>query len=114
MGFAQTMVIWAYSALTGMAVISAYHVRFPLNIPVVIALLFLHGTCWAFLINGFHELVHESVFKTNRSTHFTSSFLGLHNHHQFWASHTEHHKYTLHPPDDLEVTLPCTTLCGNI
>ena len=24
----------------------------------------------------------------------------------FWASHTEHHKYTLHPPDDLEVVLP--------
>jgi fatty acid desaturase len=24
----------------------------------------------------------------------------------FWASHQEHHKYTLHPPDDLEVVLP--------
>jgi fatty acid desaturase len=24
----------------------------------------------------------------------------------FWASHTEHHKFTLHPPDDLEVVLP--------
>ena len=27
------------------------------------------------------------------------------NPHQFWASHTEHHKYTLHLPDDLEVVL---------
>lgn len=24
----------------------------------------------------------------------------------FWASHQEHHKYTLHPPADLEVVLP--------
>jgi fatty acid desaturase len=24
----------------------------------------------------------------------------------YWASHQEHHKYTLHPPDDLEVVLP--------
>jgi fatty acid desaturase len=24
----------------------------------------------------------------------------------YWASHQEHHKYTLHPPDDQEVTLP--------
>jgi fatty acid desaturase len=24
----------------------------------------------------------------------------------FWASHQEHHKFTLHPPDDLEVVLP--------
>ena len=24
----------------------------------------------------------------------------------YWASHSRHHKYTLHPPDDLEVELP--------
>ena len=24
----------------------------------------------------------------------------------FWASHQAHHRYTLHPPDDLEVVLP--------
>jgi fatty acid desaturase len=24
----------------------------------------------------------------------------------FWASHQEHHRFTLHPPDDLEVVLP--------
>ena len=24
----------------------------------------------------------------------------------FWASHQEHHKYTLHPPEDMEVVLP--------
>lgn len=75
----------------------------------IVAIVFFHGTCWAFMINGFHELVHNSVFKTRWLNPFflrILSFLGWHNHVQFWASHTEHHKYTLHPPDDLEVVLP--------
>ena len=70
---------------------------------------FLHGTCYAFIINGFHELVHSSVFRTQRLNVFflyLLSFLGWYNPIHFWASHTEHHKYTLHPPDDGEVVLP--------
>jgi len=73
------------------------------------ALLYLHGTCYAFLINGFHELIHDSVFRTrplNRLFLYVFSFLGWYNPVHFWASHTEHHKFTLHPPDDLEVVLP--------
>ncbi|MEO8395950.1 MAG: fatty acid desaturase [Chloroflexota bacterium] len=75
----------------------------------VLALLFLHGTFYAFLVNGFHELCHQTVFQTRAlNTIFLSiySFLGWHNPVGFWASHQEHHKYTLHPPDDLEVVLP--------
>ena len=75
----------------------------------VVGILFFHGTCWGFMINGFHELVHDSVFKTKSLNGFflrIFSFLGWYNHHYFWASHMEHHKFTLHPPDDLEVTLP--------
>ena len=34
------------------------------------------------------------------------SFLVWRNHLMFSTSHLEHHKYTLHPPDDLEVELP--------
>jgi fatty acid desaturase len=71
--------------------------------------LLLHGGCMAFLINGFHELVHESVFKRrwlNGLFLRIFSFLGWYNHISFWASHTEHHKFTLHPPDDQEVVLP--------
>jgi fatty acid desaturase len=71
--------------------------------------LFLHGTCWNFLINGFHELLHESVFKTRWLNRFfvpIFSFLGWYNHFHFWTSHTEHHKFTLHQPDDLEVIVP--------
>lgn len=70
---------------------------------------YLHGTCYAFIINGFHELVHSTVFRTqwlNTFFLYVLSFLGWYNPIHFWASHTEHHKYTLHPPDDGEVVLP--------
>lgn len=69
----------------------------------------LCGMTVHFFVNGFHELIHDSVFKTQALNILflkVYSFLGWHNHHYFWASHTEHHKYTLHPPDDLEVVLP--------
>lgn len=71
--------------------------------------LFLHGTIYHFLLNGFHELCHSSVFESKAlNTFFLNliSFLSLHNPVMFWASHQEHHKYTLHPPDDLEVVFP--------
>ena len=75
----------------------------------LIPILFLHGTFYAFLLNGFHELCHRTVFKTRFLNEFfllVFSFLGGFNHVYFWASHQEHHKFTLHPPDDLEVVLP--------
>ena len=71
--------------------------------------LFLHGTVYAFLLNGFHELCHSTVFKSKRLNEFflnVVSFIGGYNPVLFWTSHLEHHKYTLHPPDDLEVILP--------
>lgn len=76
---------------------------------LAVPLLFLHGFFMNFLINGFHELVHESVFKSKRLNQFflhIYSFLGNYNHVGFWASHMEHHRFTLHPPDDYEVTQP--------
>jgi len=75
----------------------------------VLGILFVHGTMYAFLLNGFHELCHGSVFKSKRLNTFflyVFSFLGGYNPVMFWTSHQEHHKYTLHPPDDLEVVLP--------
>jgi fatty acid desaturase len=78
-------------------------------------MLLLHGSCCAFLINGFHELVHDSVFKTKKLNRFfliIYSFLGWYNHVGFWASHQEHHKFTLHPPDDLEYQPTSITLIG--
>ena len=76
---------------------------------VVIALIYLHGSLYAFLVNGFHELCHKTVFKTPALNIFfrnVYSFFGWYNHVSFWASHQAHHRYTLHPPDDLEVVLP--------
>ena len=75
----------------------------------VVALVFLHGTVWAFLLNGFHELVHYTVFRTRwLGTLFlyVYSFLGWFDPVEFKASHTRHHLYTLHPPRDREVRLP--------
>jgi fatty acid desaturase len=77
--------------------------------PATVALVFLHGTVSAFLINGVHELGHGTVFRTrwlNRFFCHVLAFPGWINHEMFHVSHTRHHRYTLHPPDDLEVVLP--------
>jgi fatty acid desaturase len=106
LGFAQTLGYLGVLAVAGWtAIYSSKH--WPWY--VTVALVLINGHFWHFLINGFHELVHDSVFKTRWLNRFflrIFSFLGWYNHHHFWASHTEHHKYTLHPPDDLEVVLP--------
>lgn len=106
LGFAQTLgFLGVLAAASGAAIYSSLH--WPWYATAL--LVFVNGHFWHFLINGFHELVHDSVFRTRWLNRFflrIFSFLGWHNHHHFWASHTEHHKYTLHPPDDLEVVLP--------
>ena len=87
----------------------AWHLIENAHIVIALAAVYLHGALWAFLVNGFHELCHKSVFKThalNIIFRNVYSFLGWYSHVSFWASHQEHHKYTLHPPDDLEVVLP--------
>ncbi len=73
------------------------------------ALIAAHGTFFAFLLNGFHELVHGTVFKSkwlNALFLDVFSFLSWNNPVAFRASHTQHHLNTLHPPYDLEVVLP--------
>lgn len=76
---------------------------------VTLLLLFAHGTVFAFNINAVHELSHGTVFKTRKLNDVLAAlfaFLGWVNHFKFDASHTQHHRFTLHPPDDLEVKLP--------
>jgi fatty acid desaturase len=105
-GMLQTLGYLGLLVLSGAAVWFAVG-RFPL--PVVLLLLFIYGTFYAFLLNAFHEFCHKSVFKTRAlNTIFLQvvSFLSWSNPVLFWTSHQEHHKYTLHPPDDLEVVLP--------
>ncbi|MBA3708895.1 MAG: fatty acid desaturase [Planctomycetes bacterium] len=77
----------------------------------ILPLLFLHGMVMSFLINGVHELRHETVFTNRRVNRFFAALLafpGWINHHHFAESHGRHHRYTMHPPADLEVTLPVT------
>jgi fatty acid desaturase len=72
-------------------------------------LLLLHGIIASFMIAGIHELVHGTVFSSeflNQTFLAIFSFIIWLNPHRFWASHTEHHSYTLHPPLDQEVVLP--------
>jgi fatty acid desaturase len=106
LGFAQTLgYLGVLAGAAGAAIYSSAH--WPWYITAL--LVFVNGHFWHFLINGFHELVHDSVFKTRWLNRFflrIFSFLGWYNHHHFWASHTEHHKYTLYPPDDMEVVFP--------
>ena len=74
-----------------------------------ILVVFFHGMMWKFLLQGFHELVHYTVFKTRwLGTFFLYlySFLGWFDPVVFKSSHTRHHLYTLHPPKDREVQLP--------
>ena len=108
LGFGQTL--GYLGILFGGAGISVYSfVNWPWYVTAI--LVWLNGHSWQFTVNGFHELIHDSVFRQkwlNRSFLRLFSFLGWHNHHHFWASHTEHHKYALHPPDDQEVVLPTT------
>lgn len=106
LGFLQTAGFLAVMVGTGAAAVGSVG---RLAWPLVLLLFLVHGTCSSFLVNGFHELVHDSVFKTrwlNRVFLLAYAFWGWYSHVQFWASHTAHHKYTLHPPDDLEVVLP--------
>jgi len=105
-GLVQTLGHLGLLALTAfLAWYSANHLPWP----VTVLIIYVHGAFWAFLLNAFHELVHKSVFKTkalNSIFLYIVSFMAWNHPVLFWASHQEHHKYTLHPPDDLEVVLP--------
>ena len=72
--------------------------------------LFLHGTSASFFRGtAVHELGHRTVFKTR---HLNQFFLYLFSLISWWnpfdyaASHTHHHRFTLHPDGDREVLLP--------
>jgi fatty acid desaturase len=106
LGMLQTLGYLGTLTATGAA---AWYASGHLAWPWFLAALFLHGTGYGFIVNGFHELCHSSVFRTrwlNRFFLYVLSFLGWYNPVHFWASHAEHHKYTLYPPEDGEVVLP--------
>ena len=106
----QTLGYLGLLVLTGTAAICAAG-RLP--VAVVLLLFFIHGTFYSFQINAVHELGHGTVFRTKFLNAFfvrIFAFFGWINFEMFEASHARHHRYTLHQPDDLEVTLPMKVL----
>ena len=105
-GFVQTLGHLGLLGLTGgLALYATAHWPWW----TVLIFLTLYGTLASFMINAMHELVHRSVFRTQRLNDLfvrVFSFVGWNNFEHFYASHMRHHQYTLHPPDDLEVVLP--------
>lgn len=105
-GFVQT---GGYLAILASTLLLADYAEFHSSWWVTLAAIFICGMVWTFLINAVHELGHGTVFKTriwNQIFVHVFAFLGWINHEMFQNSHTRHHRYTLHPPDDLEVVLP--------
>ena len=72
--------------------------------------LFAHGTVGSFFRGtSVHELGHGTVFKTkwlNDLFLYLFSMISWWNPFDYAASHTYHHRYTLHPEGDREVLLP--------
>ena len=105
-GFLQIVPYLLLLVLTGAGSYYAYS-HLPLWLFFII--LYVHGAFYAFALNGFHELVHGTVFKTkalNAVFLRLFAFLSWNSHVRFRASHIRHHASTLHPPDDEEVVLP--------
>ena len=105
-GWLQTLGHLACLATSaGLSLYSANH--WPIGVTLLLVL--LHGTFCHFLHNAVHELGHRTVFKTKALNAFfvrVTAFLCWNNFEMFNTSHARHHRYTLHQPDDLEVTLP--------
>ena len=78
--------------------------------------LFVHGTIGSFFIGvAPHELGHGSVFRTKWLNGFFNHvfcLLGWYDPYDYNASHTFHHRYTLHPEGDREVLLPLKPTVG--
>ncbi len=115
-GFAQTLPHLTLIAATGTAAYLAimqptawFGAWSPWVLLAALPLLMLHGMLCSFAINAVHELGHGTVFRTkwlNRFFEAVFAFIGWIHHDHFTVSHTRHHRYTLHYPDDQEETLP--------
>ena len=78
--------------------------------------LFCHGTIASFFVGTApHELGHGTVFKTknlNQVFLYIFSCLGWWDQFDYAASHTYHHRYTLHREGDRENLLPISPMVG--
>lgn len=83
-----------------------------------LAALFVHGTVASFWMGvAGHELDHGTVFKTkwlNKFFLYLFSLVSWFDPFDYAASHTYHHRYTLHPEGDREVLLPIKPTVGKL
>ena len=73
-GLAQT---FGYLVLIVLTALIAVYSSFNFPWWTTFIALFVHGTCFAFLINGVHELGHGTVFKTKWLNVFFTDFFTL-------------------------------------
>ena len=66
-GLLQTLGHLGLLAATGAG---AWYAAEHLALPWLLLILFFHGTFYAFLLNGFHELCHSTVFKSKFLNYF--------------------------------------------
>ncbi|QEN08360.1 hypothetical protein EXM22_10305 [Oceanispirochaeta crateris] len=69
----------------------------------------IYGIFYSFILNGFHEMSHNTVFQSKGLSRFfyrLFGFLSWNNHVFFSESHRVHHHYTLQRSYDMEVILP--------
>ena len=106
-GFLQAGGHFGIFCITGFSVyfswLNSYWILFPIAV-------FIHGTVSSFFKGtAVHELGHGTVFKTkwfNKFFLYLFSLISWWNPFDYAASHTYHHRYTLHPEGDREVLLP--------
>ena len=106
-GFIQAGGHFGLFCITGLVVyltwVNSYWIFFPIAI-------FIHGTVSSFFKGtAVHELGHGTVFKNkwlNKLFLYIFSLISWWNPFDYAASHTYHHRYTLHPEGDREVLLP--------
>ena len=106
-GFVQAGGHFGLFCISGLVVyfswLNSYWILFPIAI-------FIHGTVSSFFKGtAVHELGHGTVFKTkwlNKFFLYLFSLISWWNPFDYAASHTYHHRYTLHPEGDREVLLP--------
>ncbi len=106
-GFLQAGGHFGLFCITGLSVylswLNSYWILFPITV-------FIHGTVSSFFKGtAVHELGHGTVFKTrwfNKFFLYLFSLISWWNPFDYAASHTYHHRYTLHPEGDREVLLP--------
>jgi len=106
-GFVQAGGHFGLFCITGMSVYSSWSNSHWILFLIAV---FIHGTISSFFKGtAVHELGHGTVFETkwlNKFFLYLFSLISWWNPFDYAASHTYHHRYTLHPEGDREVLLP--------